>query len=173
MAEIRERDFTNNLFVLLKETFEGPPAEGGSAFLDKGGGLFQTLDGISSEAASTAPFAGAPTIAAHCGHVRYYVRVLHNLMTGREQQVDWAASWQVREVDPDGWEALKGELRQEYAALRSTLESTEAWGDEEVGDSLAIVVHTAYHLGAMRQALRAVEAARGGARSDEGHVSGG
>ena len=40
MTRLAQQDFTNNLFRLLKETFE----EGGSVFLDKGAGLFQTLD---------------------------------------------------------------------------------------------------------------------------------
>jgi uncharacterized damage-inducible protein DinB len=159
MADIAERDFTENLFKLLRETFEGPPAEGGNAYLDKGTGLFQTLERVSSEAASTPPFAGGTTIAAHCAHVAYYVRVLHNFMIGEEQTVDWDLSWQVERVDPDEWEALKQDVRRAYDSLRTTLESLNTWGDDEVGDSMAIVVHTAYHLGALRQALRAVEAA--------------
>jgi hypothetical protein len=75
LTPIAPHDFTNNLFKLLKETFEGPPPEGGSAYLDKGSGLFQTLEGITAEAASRPPAPGAPTIAAHCAHVGYYVRV--------------------------------------------------------------------------------------------------
>lgn len=157
MAEIKQEDFTTNLFTLLRETFEGPAAEGGSAYLDKGAGLFQTLDGVSAEAAMRAPWPGASTVAAHCFHARYYVRALHNFLAGREQSVDWAESWRVGQLDAAGWEALKGELRGEYAALVEALESVDAWGDEQVGDSMAIVVHTAYHLGAIRQLLKAAQ----------------
>jgi hypothetical protein len=38
-----------------------------------------------------------------------------------------------------------------------TLESLETWSDEAVGDSMAIVVHTAYHLGAIRHAVKNLE----------------
>src|SRR5262249_39704418 len=152
MTGIVANDFTGNLFRLLTETFDGPAREGASAYLDKESGLFETLDGVTSEAASTVPFAGGTTVAAHCGHIRYYVRVLHNFILRRDQEVDWSESWKVSRVDPSEWAALKHDLRHAYEGLRRTLESVEAWGDEEVGDSMAIVVHTAYHLGAVRQA---------------------
>ena len=54
------------------------------------------------------------------------------------------------------WEALRHDLRGSYEALLRTLSSLEAWGDDEIGDGMAIVVHTAYHLGAIRQGLKAV-----------------
>jgi hypothetical protein len=157
MSQIAEPDFTINLFRLLKETFEGPPREGGSAFLDKGTGLFETLDTVTYDAASRPPYPGAPTIAAHCAHIGYYVRVLRKDLIGQEQQVDWASSWRVRQVGPGEWEALKKDLRSDYDELKQTLDTVRAWGDDPVGDSMAIVVHTAYHLGAIRQALRAVQ----------------
>jgi hypothetical protein len=64
MADIAQRDFTKNLFALLKETFEGP---GGSTYLDKGAGLFQTLDALTAQGASHVPYVGAQTI---CGPLR-------------------------------------------------------------------------------------------------------
>src|SRR4030095_10403047 len=44
MADISQQDFTKNLFALLKETFEGPSPDSGSTYLEKGTGLFQTLE---------------------------------------------------------------------------------------------------------------------------------
>lgn len=76
--------------MLLKETFEGP---GGNTYLDKGAGLFQTLDALTAKGASHVPYVGAQTIAAHCAHLAYYVRVNHEGMMGREQRLDWPASW--------------------------------------------------------------------------------
>ena len=154
---MNQEEFTINLFKLLRETFEGPPAEGGNAYLDKGAGLFQTLDGVSAETASRAPWPGASTVAAHCYHARYYVDVLHNFLAGREQTVDWNASWQVSQMDAAEWESLKNDLRRAYDSLVESLESIEAWSDDPVGDSMAIVVHTAYHLGAIRQLLKAMQ----------------
>jgi hypothetical protein len=153
MAHIAQHDFTKNLFMLLKETFE----EGGSVYLDKGGGLFQTLDAITAEAASREPSPGAPSIAAHCAHLDYYVRVVHNIIAGREQEVDWPSSWRIHSVGASEWEVLKGSLRSGYDDLRKSLESLPAWGDDSVCDSMAIVAHTAYHLGAIRQIRRSLD----------------
>ena len=152
MPQIPQQDFTTNLFKLLKETFE----EGGCFYLDKGAGLFQTLEAITPEAASRAPAPGAPTVAAHCAHVSYYVRVLHNFIVGQEQEVDWPSSWKVQYVGPGEWEALKSELRSGYETLKQALESVQTWDDDRLGDSMAIVAHTAYHLGGIRQVVRMV-----------------
>src|ERR1700730_16836652 len=78
MTQIARQDFTNTVCKLLKETFE----DGGSIYLDKGAGLFQTLEAITPEVASRAPVPGAPTVAAHCAHISYYVRVVHNFIVG-------------------------------------------------------------------------------------------
>ena len=151
MADTSQNVFAKNLLMLLKETFEGP---GGSVYLDKGAGLFQTLEALTAEAASHVPCAGGQTIAAHCAHLAYYVRVNHNYAMGREQHVDWASSWRPQQVGDREWEELKGSVRREYAALLETLENLQTWGERHVGDSMAIVAHTAYHLGAIRHALK-------------------
>lgn len=155
MKTIAQEDFTNSLFQLLKETFEGPPPGKGSAYLDKGAGLFTTLDQVTAEAASASAGPGAPTIAAHCEHVRFYVVALLDFMRGATDKVDWKQSWLVEAVTPAEWDELKGRLRGAYTTLTEHLLSVGAWGDDEVGDSMAILVHTAYHLGAIRQLTRA------------------
>ena len=154
MADITQQDFTKNLIALLKETFEGPSPNSGSSYLENGAGLFQTLDVLTAEAASHAPYAGAPTIAAHCAHLAYYVRVNHDYAMGREQHVDWQSSWRLQQVGDQEWEELKNSVRREYGALIETLESLETCGAREVGEIMPIVAHTAYHLGAIRHALK-------------------
>jgi hypothetical protein len=151
MADIAQYAFTKNLFALLTETFEGP---GGNTYLDKGASLFQTLDALTAEAASHVPYVGAQTIAAHCAHLAYYVRVNHDGMMGREQRLDWPSSWRPQQVGDREWDELKSRVRREYAALIETLERLETWSEQQVGDSMAIVAHTAYHLRAIRHALR-------------------
>lgn len=91
MADIAPHALTESLVALLEETFAGP---GGRIYLDAGGGLFPTLDTLTATAASYVPCAGARTIAAHCAHLAYYVRVNHQTMLGRDQQYDWPGSWQ-------------------------------------------------------------------------------
>ena len=82
------------------------------------------------------------------------VRANHNGMMGREQRLDWPSSWRPQQVGDLEWEELKGRVRREYAALIETLGTLETWSDQQAGDSLAIVAHTAYHLGAIRHALK-------------------
>lgn len=154
MKTIAQEDFTNSLFQLLKETFEGPPPEVGSAYLDKGGGLFQTLDELTAEAASISVRPGAPTIAGHCEHARFYVMALYDFMRGATDKIDWRRSWLVQTVTPSEWDELKEQLRAAYTTVTEHLRTVEAWGDDEVGDAMAILVHTAYHLGAIRQLAR-------------------
>jgi hypothetical protein len=154
MTDTIQLDLKKNLLALLKETFEGPTPDSGSSYLEMGAGLFQTLDALTAEAASHAPCVGAPTIAAHCAHLAYYVRVNHNYAMGREQHVDWPSSWRLQQVGDPEWEELKGSIRREYDALIETLESLETRGDQELGEILPIVAHTAYHLGAIRHAVK-------------------
>ncbi len=158
MGTIAEEDFTANLFTLLKETFEGPPPATASAYLDQGGGLFQTVEGLTAEEASRALRPGAPTIAAHCAHAKFYLDVLHRSMRGSDERADWKQSWLVREVGPREWESLKSELRDSYATVTDTLRSVETWDDRFVGGAMGIVAHTAYHLGAVRQLARLLRA---------------
>src|SRR5262249_46018347 len=89
-----------------------------------------------------------------CAHLAYYVRVNHNYAMGREQRVDWPSSWRLQQVGDPEWEELKSSIRREYDALIETLESLETWGDQELGEILPIVAHTAYHLGAIRHAVK-------------------
>lgn len=154
MKTIALEDYTNSFFQLLKETFEGPPPDTGSAYLDKGAGLFQTLDGVTAEMASTPSRPGAPTIAAHCEHLRFYVIALYEFMRGATEKVDWKQSWLVQAVTPSEWDELKAETRRAYTTISEHLRSVENWGDEEVGDGMAIIMHTAYHLGAIRQLVK-------------------
>lgn len=155
MKTIDEGHFTDSLFTLIKETFEGPPAGKSSAYLDQNCGLFQTLDGLSAEDASRAVAPGGATVAGHCEHVRFYLDVLMRYMQGRMGKVDWKESWLVSAVDAARWDELRDELRRAYALLDTSLRSAEQWGERGVGGAMAILAHTAYHLGAVRQILRA------------------
>lgn len=153
MTRSNPRDFTENLFTLLKETFE----DGGNFYLTKDSGLFRTLETITPEAASREPFPGAPTIAAHCAHLDYYVRANHNSIIGRQQELDWTSSWQVHRLGAEEWAALRARLRNGYDDLRKSLSSLPAWEDDSICDSMAVLAHTAYHLGAIRQIQRLLE----------------
>ena len=73
----------------------------------------------------------------------------------RTRAIDWGEIWRtVEKISPEDWESLKSKLRQVYTRLDKLFHDTENWNDEDVvGAAMAIVVHTAYHLGEIRQAL--------------------
>jgi hypothetical protein len=69
-------------------------------------------------------------------------------------KVDWGEIWRTIEaVTPEEWERLKGELKQAYQRDLGMLRSLDWQSENAIGGALAIVVHTAYHLGEIRQAL--------------------
>jgi hypothetical protein len=144
-----------SLLELFGETIE----KSGRYYLDKGTSLFETLDTISAEAASKAVSGSRSTIAAHVEHVRFYLDVnLRSIQGEAVGQIDWKESWKRQHVTPEEWEALKGRLRQEYTNVLATMKGGAAWDrPEDLSDTLAILAHTAYHLGAIRQALGVVK----------------
>ena len=148
--------FTGELFPLLEETFERVHG----IYLDKGTSLFETLDTITAEEASRPVSARCASIAGQVEHVRFYLQVLQEYMQQKAfGKVDWAASWYLITVTPEEWEALKQRLKLTYQDLMALVKSLETWqGENELGGALAIVVHTAYHLGEIRQALCTIKA---------------
>ena len=156
MTPIAQPQFAKDLLQLLKETFEGPGPTGPSAFLDKGTGLFQTLDGISAEVASAQSRPGSSTIAAHTEHIRFYVAVHHKLMLGAREMINWNESWRVKTVSEVVWHDLRRDLRKAYSTVNDHLQALNSWGEDEFSVAMAIVAHTGYHLGAIRQLRLAV-----------------
>lgn len=153
MPNLRTQDFTSNLLALLTETFESPP-EPFSIYLDQGAGLFNTIEQLSAAGASRASTRGT-SIAAQVEHLRFYLDIMEQFMNGRAEKVDWAESWRVREVTPEAWSVLKQDLQTTYASFNEKLKSVNSWDDDTVGDGLAALIHSAYHLGAIRQMLSA------------------
>ena len=75
--------------------------------------------------------------------------------------VDWDDIWRrVSKVSPEEWIAYKDQLKETYRRIVSMLQNLDpkGWDDERpIGSAMAIVVHTAYHLGAIRQAMCTVK----------------
>ena len=142
---------TADLYSLLDETFRNVHGH----YLDKHTSLFETLATISAEEASQPVGGRCATLAAQVNHVRVYIEVMERYMRGEEVgKTDWAASWRVSGVDAEEWESLKQRLDAAYQRLLATMEGFTTWdGEDEISGPLAILVHTAYHLGEIRQAL--------------------
>lgn len=157
MTPAVQTQFTEELLQILKETFEGPPPVGQSAFIEKGTGLFQTLDGVPAEVASAQLRVDGSTIAAHSEHIRFYVAVHYKLMLGSRDAIDWDESWRIKAVNDAEWNDLRQQLRTAYRAVVEHLRGLDNWQQDEFGLTMAIVAHSAYHLGAIRQLLLAAQ----------------
>ena len=144
--------FTNEIIDILEETFETHHG----VYLEKGTSLFETLDRISAEEASIPVGNQCATIAAQVEHVIFYIEVLGQVISGQEiNKPDWGEIWgRVSIVSSEKWDDIKNRLRAEYEKLCVMLQRLDAWDhDDAIGGSIAILVHTAYHLGEIRQAL--------------------
>jgi hypothetical protein len=148
MKPIEAKQFINSLNYLFKETFEGSPKEG-SIYLDRGIGVFNTVEEIDAFGASQA--VSGSTIAAQTEHLRYYLEVLNNFLSGTAQTADWSRSWAIKEVSDVEWKKSKKDLRKTYNKVVKTFEKIDEWDEDKISEAMAIVVHTAYHLGAIRQ----------------------
>ena len=147
-----QESFSKELFDTLEETFEIHHG----VYLDKGTSLFATLDQISADEASIPIGNRCATIAAQVEHVVFYLEVLERHITGQEVgKLDWGEIWsRVSGVTTAEWENLKARLEATYNRLSTVLRGIDNWEhNDAIGGSMAIVVHTAYHLGEIRQAL--------------------
>ena len=148
---IKQEAFLNNLFSLLDETFDNTHGH----YLDKDTSLFRTLETVSPQEASIPVGGKCASLAAQVTHVIFYLEVLEKYFLKQEVgKVDWGEIWRtVEKISPEDWESLKKKLRETYLRLDKLFHDTDNWDDDTIGGSMAIVVHTAYHLGEIRQAL--------------------
>jgi hypothetical protein len=146
------QEFANNLFQLMEETFE---AKHHGIYLDKGTSLFETLETVSAQEASIPVGGKCASLAAQVAHVIFYIEsferyALHNDTSPR----DWGEIWRtVEKVTPEAWEEYKHNLKDAYERMDKLFRENKMWNEDTMGGALSIVVHTAYHLGEIRQAL--------------------
>jgi len=152
---IRQEDYLTNLFALLDETFENHHG----IYLDKNTGLFQTLETVSSQEASIPVGNKCASLAAQVAHITFYLEVLERYVVYNDSNpADWGEIWRTAEkVTPEEWEDYKTKLKNAYHRIEKMFRDNEVWNEDSIGGSMAIVVHTAYHLGEIRQALCALK----------------
>jgi hypothetical protein len=139
-----DQDFVNNLMAFMGETFEDKHQ---GIYLDKGTSLFETLETVSAEEASI--------LAAQVAHVTFYIESFERYaLQGDNSPRDWDYIWRtVEKVTAEEWEEYKRKLKEAYLRMDKLFRENKLWNDDTIGGSLSIVVHTAYHLGEIRQAL--------------------
>lgn len=155
-TQIQSEAFTKALYMLLDETFDNVQG----FYLDKGTSMFETLATISPAEASIPVGGNCATLAAQVKHVAFYLDVLeHSVRTQQFEPVDWDQIWrETGAVTPEEWDDLKVALRESYDRVKGLINDTTDWPSErEIGGAIAMIVHTAYHLGEIRQALCVVK----------------
>lgn len=149
--------FRSNVLALLDECFV--KVEG--AFLDGGTSMFETLATVSAGEASRPVGGGCASIAAQVNHTRFYLDVaLQYAKNEAKGPFDWDGSWQVGPVDEAAWREQVENLRASYETIRAFIEASQSWVDDAVGGTIAMIAHSAYHLGEIRQALCVIKGNR-------------
>lgn len=152
---INKDDFLKDVLIILRETFEGSPEGEGSAYLDRGVGVFATLEKLSAADASRE--IGETTIAAHTEHAKFYLDRICEFINGRTEKVNWEQSWLIETVNETEWNFLREGVRKSYENVLRRFAEVKAWNQDNIGDAVAIIAHTAYHLGAIRQITKLVQ----------------
>ena len=153
---IASESLSKEIMDILEETFEYIHH---GIYLDEGTSLFDTLNEMTAEQASVPAGINASTIAAQVEHVLFYLDVLGQVITGQEVgTLDWREIWErVNVVSQEEWDDLKARLKAAYDQTSALIQGIEDWeANNAIGGSIAILVHTAYHLGEIRQTLYTV-----------------
>ncbi len=151
-SKIDQELVTQNLFDVLDEAF----VKHHGIFLDEHTSLFETLETVTAAEASIPVGGKCATLAAQVAHVNFYLEVLEAYIVNKDiGKVDWGDIWRrVNKVSPEEWKACKDQLKGTYRRVLSMLQKVENWNDDRpIGGAIAIAVHTAYHLGEIRQAM--------------------
>ena len=154
--KIDQELITQNLLDVLDEAF----VTHHGVFLDRGTSLFETLETITAAEASIPVGGKCATLAAQVAHVNFYLEVVEDYILNKERDnVDWGEIWRrVNKVSTEEWTAYQDQLKETYQRVISMLKNLEDWNhDRPIGGALAIAIHTAYHLGEIRQAMCVVK----------------
>ena len=143
--------FTDAVLVVLEESFDHATG----LYLDQGASLFETLATISAEEASRPVSATCASLAAQVEHVSFLLNFTLDSVEGRKPDEDWDRIWRtVHEVTPEEWEASKQRLRETHQRVVALVKGYETWEfDGAISGAIIMLVHTAYHIGEIRQAL--------------------
>lgn len=153
-STIGQKQFVEAVAYLLRETFEGSPEGQPSAYLDRGVGVFITLDALSAEAASK-EFHGT-TAATQTEHAKFYLDRLCEYINDRTEAVNWEDSWLIETVNDAEWDALRSSVRRSYEDTLRCLAEDRDWTEMKIAMAMGLIAHSAYHLGAIRQIMKGV-----------------
>jgi hypothetical protein len=151
MSTIPTEQFTKALLALLDETYDHV----NGFYLDRGTSFFETLADITAAEASIPVGGKCATLAAQVKHTAFYLDMLEQgVRENSFPKVDWGEIWRtVSAVTPAEWTTIQEGLRASQQRIVALVHDTPTWGENEIGGAIAMIAHTAYHLGEVRQAL--------------------
>ncbi len=135
----------NSLLTLLTEVMN----QVNGYVLDRGTSMFETLTSISAEEASQPVSNQSATLAAQVNHTRFYM----DAILAQTEHADWDESWHVGTVDDRQWQDLIMRLHASTEQVRAFFTSFDDWNERYLGGAIALIVHSAYHLGEIRQGI--------------------
>ena len=156
------------LLDILREAVLGGEPGQGTSFLDGTAGdgsgnhgLIATLAALSAEQASRD--LGGTSVAGHARHVALHLEVAVRWDRGERGPFGWKESFLPLAVDAAGWTEVQGRVRRAYDAVVALAHEWEARPlDGDVTGGLAgAAAHVAYHLGAIRQMVKALDGGTG------------
>lgn len=150
------------LSAVLAELLDGASPDSGWVLNPADPGILRPLRALSAEDASRIPPGGTSSIAAHVDHLRYGLNLWNRWSNGESPfaDADWSASWKRTAVSDREWAALVQELEREGRTLHRAFQTRRELRDDALTGYVAVVVHLAYHVGAIRQMSQALRGPR-------------
>jgi hypothetical protein len=138
----------------ITETFSS--AQG--YYLDKKTSLRETVSALTAERASTPHPGNGESVPAHVSHLIFIMDYLDAWARNVSRvSIDWKTSWTVSKVTDPEWAALVARLAAAETRLQASVAAWDFTDDEQLGGVLSMLVHSAFHLGALRQILDSLD----------------
>lgn len=138
---------------LLGELLDGPPPEYCFVLNQGDKGLVGSLSRLGAADASARPN-DRSSVAAHVQHLRYGFELLTRWLAGDKKafaNANFAASWEHQQVTDAEWRELRDGLELDVRRWMKLLRGADEWSFMTLSGAIGIMVHLAYHLGAIRQ----------------------
>lgn len=153
MTDNGESAVKSSLLYLFREAFDGPGPKDG-LFLNAGAGIRGVLDDIDSDTASV--LVNGSSIAAHASHLRLYLEVISSFVKGIARSADWNEGWSVTSVTEPEWDGVREGIAAACRDIEETVAGIRIWDEDKISMVMALTVHSAYHLGAIKQMIKSL-----------------
>jgi len=124
-------------------------------YLDEGGDFNVTLSQLNAEQVSIPIGRKCATLAAQIEHVIYYLEILELYATEQPiPKLDWAHVWNTVDTFTDQeWDEARDRLFAVFARVRKLIVDGDFDNEKVIEGVMAIITHTAYHLGQIHQSM--------------------